>query len=167
MSTVPNWLKLPSQNNYTVHSVPPAVPVHAPCSLPRAVFPSRMAIRGQMGRVPLAGVRPRRRCRLISRNGNQFKSFPALAESLPAEIGARSAIFDGEIVALDRHGKTQFRYLLFGIGLLRYIQDATVTVSMHSEGNPCLQRLFPRTHFRARGSAGWPKRLVRAARQQP
>jgi bifunctional non-homologous end joining protein LigD len=55
-------------------------------------------------------------CHLISRNGNQFKSFPALAESLPAELRARSAVLDGEIVALDRHGKTQFRDLLFRRG---------------------------------------------------
>ena len=53
------------------------------------------------------------KCRLISRNGNQFKSFPALSESLPAELHARSALLDGEIVALDRHGKTQFKDLLF------------------------------------------------------
>jgi len=33
--------------------------------------------------------------------------FPALAESLPAELRARSAVLDGEIVCLDRHGKTQ------------------------------------------------------------
>jgi bifunctional non-homologous end joining protein LigD len=44
-------------------------------------------------------------CRLISRNGNQFKSFPALDERLPAELRARSAVLDGEIVCLDRHGK--------------------------------------------------------------
>jgi bifunctional non-homologous end joining protein LigD len=60
------------------------------------------------------------KCRLISRNGNQFKSFPALAESLPAELRAGSAILDGEIVALDRHGKTQFRDLLFRRGEPRY-----------------------------------------------
>ena len=52
-------------------------------------------------------------CSLIFRNGNQFKSFPALTESLPAELPARSAILNGEIVCLDRHGKTQFRDLLF------------------------------------------------------
>jgi hypothetical protein len=46
-------------------------------------------------------------CRLISRNGNQFKSFPALAETLPAELGARSAVLDGEIVALDRYGTSR------------------------------------------------------------
>jgi len=59
-------------------------------------------------------------CRLISRNGNQFKSFPALAESLPAELRARSAVLDGEIVALDRHGKTQFKDLLFRRGEPRF-----------------------------------------------
>ena len=55
-------------------------------------------------------------CHLISRNGNQFKSFPALAESIPAELRARSAILDGEIVCLDRHGKTQFKDLLLRRG---------------------------------------------------
>ena len=34
-------------------------------------------------------------CRLISRNGNAFKSFPALAERLPSELRARSAVLDG------------------------------------------------------------------------
>jgi bifunctional non-homologous end joining protein LigD len=59
-------------------------------------------------------------CRLISRYGNEFKSFPALAESLPAELSARSGILDGEIVALDQHGKTQFRDLLFRRGEPRF-----------------------------------------------
>ncbi len=52
-------------------------------------------------------------CRLISRNGNDFRSFPALAESVPAELRCRSAVLDSEIVCLDRHGKTQFKDLLF------------------------------------------------------
>jgi ATP-dependent DNA ligase len=43
-------------------------------------------------------------CRLISRNGNQFKSFPVLAESLPDELRCRSAVLDGEIVCLDCQG---------------------------------------------------------------
>jgi bifunctional non-homologous end joining protein LigD len=59
-------------------------------------------------------------CRLISRNGNQFKSFPTLAESLPAELRVQSAILDGEIVCLDRHGKTQFKDLLFRRGEPRF-----------------------------------------------
>jgi bifunctional non-homologous end joining protein LigD len=60
------------------------------------------------------------KCRLISRNSNQFKSFPALAESLPAELRARSAMLNGEIVALDRRGKTQFKDLLFQRGEPRF-----------------------------------------------
>ena len=73
-----------------------------------------------MGRLRSAGVRPRGGCRLKSRNGNQFKSFPALAESIPAELRARSAVLDGEIVCLDRHGKTQFKDLLFRRGDPRF-----------------------------------------------
>jgi ATP-dependent DNA ligase len=57
---------------------------------------------------------------LASRHGNQFKSFPALAESLPAEIRTRSAILDSEIVCRDRHGKTQFKDLLFRRGEPRF-----------------------------------------------
>jgi hypothetical protein len=59
-------------------------------------------------------------CHLISRNGNQFQSFPALAEAFPAELCARSAVLDGEIVCLDRHGKTQFKDLLFRRGEPRF-----------------------------------------------
>jgi ATP-dependent DNA ligase len=59
-------------------------------------------------------------CRHISRNGNEFKSFPALAESLPAEFRAQSAVLDGEIVCLDRHGKTQFKDRLFRRGEPRF-----------------------------------------------
>lgn len=59
-------------------------------------------------------------CRLISRNGNQFKSFPLLSEAIPAELRAQSAILDGEIVCLDEQGKTQFEDLLFRRGEPRF-----------------------------------------------
>ena len=59
-------------------------------------------------------------CRLVSRNDNEFKSFPALNEAIPVELRARSAVLDGEIVALDRRGKTQFKDLLFRRGELRF-----------------------------------------------
>jgi len=49
----------------------------------------------------------------MSRNGNEFKSFQVLNETLPSELRAESAVLDGEIVCLDRHGKPQFRDLLF------------------------------------------------------
>lgn len=55
-------------------------------------------------------------CRLVSRNGNVFKSFPTLSATLPKELKASSAVLDGEIVCLDRYGKAQFRDLLFRRG---------------------------------------------------
>jgi len=47
-------------------------------------------------------------CRLVSRNGNAFKSFPALLESVAAAIGQHDAILDGEIVALDASCRADF-----------------------------------------------------------
>ena len=38
-------------------------------------------------------------CRLMSRNGNQFKSFPFLNLALPLECKAKSAVLDGEMFA--------------------------------------------------------------------
>ena len=52
-------------------------------------------------------------CKLISRNGNEFKSFAGLNQSLPAELRSKSAVLDGEIVCLDEGEKPQFRDLLF------------------------------------------------------
>jgi bifunctional non-homologous end joining protein LigD len=51
--------------------------------------------------------------RLISRNGNVFKSFPGLCEGLARDLKGRRCTLDGEIVCLDSHGKPQFRDLLF------------------------------------------------------
>jgi ATP-dependent DNA ligase len=51
--------------------------------------------------------------RLISRNGNAFKSFPGLCEGLAPDLTGRRRTLDGEIVCLDSHGKPQFRNLLF------------------------------------------------------
>ena len=53
------------------------------------------------------------RCRLVSRNGNEFKSFPTLNISLPLECHAQKAVIDGEIVCLDETGNSQFANLLF------------------------------------------------------
>ena len=41
------------------------------------------------------------------RNGNEFKSFRTLSESLATEL-KRSVILDGEIVCLDGDGKSLF-----------------------------------------------------------
>jgi bifunctional non-homologous end joining protein LigD len=53
------------------------------------------------------------KCKLVSRNGNEFKSFPDLTVTLPEELGNRTAILDGEIVCLNTHGKAEFGDLLF------------------------------------------------------
>ncbi len=51
--------------------------------------------------------------RLVSRNGNTFKSFPTLCEDLARGLKGRRCVLDGEIVCLDPSGKPQFRELLF------------------------------------------------------
>lgn len=51
--------------------------------------------------------------RLISRNGNTFKSFPRLCEGLARDLKGRGCVLDGEIVCLDADGKPLFRDLLF------------------------------------------------------
>lgn len=45
---------------------------------------------------------------LVSRKGNEFRSFPRLTESIARALSSRSAVLDGEIVCLDRRGKPQF-----------------------------------------------------------
>jgi bifunctional non-homologous end joining protein LigD len=51
--------------------------------------------------------------RLVSRNGNTFKSFPNLCEGLARDLRGRRCVLDGEIVCLDCQGKPQFADLLF------------------------------------------------------
>jgi bifunctional non-homologous end joining protein LigD len=54
--------------------------------------------------------------RLISRNGNNFKSFPDLCKGLVRDLKGRRCVLDGEVVCLDADGKPQFRDLLFRHG---------------------------------------------------
>lgn len=63
-----------------------------------------------------------RRCRLVSRNGNEFKSFPALNIALPLDCRAQQAVIDGEIVCLDDIGNSQFSNLLFRRGEPRFYE---------------------------------------------
>jgi bifunctional non-homologous end joining protein LigD len=51
--------------------------------------------------------------RLVSRNGNVFKSFADLCDGLARDLRGRRCVLDGEIVCLDQHGKTDFKSLLF------------------------------------------------------
>jgi bifunctional non-homologous end joining protein LigD len=59
-------------------------------------------------------------CSLVSRNGNAFKSFRSLAESLASEV-KHSVVLDGEIVCLDDDGKPRFDDLLFRRGEPRFV----------------------------------------------
>jgi bifunctional non-homologous end joining protein LigD len=54
-------------------------------------------------------------CRLVSRRRNQYKSFEILRYALSGLRG-QSAILDGEIVALDSSGVSQFKELLYRRG---------------------------------------------------
>src|SRR5450755_3211526 len=54
-------------------------------------------------------------CRLVSRRRNTYKSFEVLKEALSG-LSAQSAILDGEIVALDSSGVSQFKELLYRRG---------------------------------------------------
>jgi bifunctional non-homologous end joining protein LigD len=54
-------------------------------------------------------------CRLVSRRRNTYKSFEILRTAL-AGLKAQSAILDGEIVALDTSGVSQFKELLYRRG---------------------------------------------------
>lgn len=60
------------------------------------------------------------RCKLISRNGNEFKSFRSLGESLGTEL-KHDAVLDGEIICLGPDGKSQFYDLFFRRAELSFI----------------------------------------------
>src|SRR6266567_8134348 len=56
------------------------------------------------------------RAQLLSRNGHPFASFSALAESISDSLPNTRAVIDGEICSLDRHGRPQFKNLMFRRG---------------------------------------------------
>src|SRR5512143_4360852 len=58
--------------------------------------------------------------RLLSRNGNRFKSFAVLCDSVATDLRLRNAVIDGEIVCLDKQGRTQFNQLLYRRGDPRF-----------------------------------------------
>jgi bifunctional non-homologous end joining protein LigD len=55
------------------------------------------------------------RCRLVSRNVNEFKSFSTLAQEIGKALDS-SVVLDGEIVCLDRRGRPQFYNLFYRRG---------------------------------------------------
>jgi bifunctional non-homologous end joining protein LigD len=59
-------------------------------------------------------------CRLISRKQNQFKSFSRLAASV-AKLKVQNAIIDGEVVCLDKEGKSVFLDLMRRISWVKVL----------------------------------------------
>lgn len=51
-------------------------------------------------------------CALRSRNDNEFRQFAELAGRIRQDLEMRSAILDGEVVALDGEGKVSFELLM-------------------------------------------------------
>jgi bifunctional non-homologous end joining protein LigD len=64
----------------------------------------------------LAIIQPGR-TQLVSRNGHPFTSFTNLADTISGGLNVASeTVIDGEIVCVDRHGRPQFKDLLFHRG---------------------------------------------------
>jgi bifunctional non-homologous end joining protein LigD len=59
-------------------------------------------------------------CELVSRKGHIYKRFDTLNAEIAACLRVRSAILDGEIVCLDKRGKSQFYTLMFRRGPARF-----------------------------------------------
>lgn len=59
---------------------------------------------------------------LVSRNGNDFHKFDALASFLPKELNADAAVLDGEVVCLDSQRRSQFNELLFKRGETAFLK---------------------------------------------
>jgi bifunctional non-homologous end joining protein LigD len=60
------------------------------------------------------------KCELVSRKDHIYKRFETLNAEIAAALRVRSAILDGEIVSLDKRGKSQFYRLMFRRGPARF-----------------------------------------------
>jgi bifunctional non-homologous end joining protein LigD len=56
------------------------------------------------------------KCHLVSRRGYVYKRFQELTEQITASLRVQSAVLDGEIVCLDKRGKSQFKSLMYRRG---------------------------------------------------
>ncbi len=52
-------------------------------------------------------------CKLVSRNGHEFRGFKPLCEGIAGRLKLRDAILDGEICCLGKDGRSLFNVLLF------------------------------------------------------
>jgi bifunctional non-homologous end joining protein LigD len=80
--------------------------------LGRRLRPSRLAVRGEARRVRALAHIDGPRCELRSGNGHTFKHWPQLRNDIARALKAHDAVLDGEIVCLDRRGRSHFKTLL-------------------------------------------------------
>src|ERR1700730_4146018 len=55
-------------------------------------------------------------CQLVSRKGYVYKRFGELTEQISVSLNVQSAVLDGEIVCLDKRGKSQFKSFMYRRG---------------------------------------------------
>src|ERR1700730_9738880 len=55
-------------------------------------------------------------CQLVSRKMYVYKRFADLTEQIAASLNVQGAVLDGEIVCLDKTGKSQFKRLMYRRG---------------------------------------------------
>jgi bifunctional non-homologous end joining protein LigD len=80
-------------------------------------------------------------CRLISRNGFEFKQWPALTRDVGQALRGRSAVLDGEIVCLDPDGRSDFSSVVFRRGQPFYcVFDALMLDGRDLRRRPLLER---------------------------
>jgi bifunctional non-homologous end joining protein LigD len=104
------------QTRRVLPTVEPIVPVAGspPLNDPRWIYEPKFD--GFRGVLYVSG----RECYIRSKRGKVLSRFADLALRVGAELHARDAILDGELVTLDEGGRMDFRTLLAGRGWLHY-----------------------------------------------
>src|SRR3989442_11214559 len=94
-------------------------------SLPRNLRPMRLSRRAEpfdsdqyLFELKIDGFRSlayveNGQCDLVSRNGNTFRNFTDLAQSITENLRGENAVLDGEIACVDEPGGSVFNDLLF------------------------------------------------------
>ena len=78
----------------------------------RAVLRSRLALELKYDGFRALAHLSNGDCKLISRNGNAFRSFESLRAAIPGDLTPQRTVIDGEIICLDAQGRSRFTDLL-------------------------------------------------------
>lgn len=100
----------------TLPTIEPVVPVLGSPPLNDSKWLYEPKFDGWRGILYLSG----QECYIRSKRGNLLRRFAELAERVRSELPVRDAILDGEVVAVDDEGRTDFRALQHGRGWLHY-----------------------------------------------